>query len=345
MNNRRITTAITVTLLVILALLLRPKPPAEANSGYHVLMGTFARILAVAPDPQTAEAAIQLALQRMRNVDNLMSDYKEDSEISKINRDAFKAPVKVSRPTFEVLQKAIEFSELSDGAFDITIGPLVDLWRSAKEANSPPTNPQLEEAHYRIGYEKLILDPNGLTVKFAIEKMRLDLGGIAKGYAIDLAVEAMQEAGALGAMVDIGGDIRCFGKARKGKKNWRIGLQDPNVPAETVIGGEPMLVLKLGDTAVATSGGYRRFVLVEGSRQSHIIDTKTGHGSKALASVTIIAPKAVDADALATAVTVLGPEKGLALIEKTPNTEAILISPAPQYKITKTPGAQKYIKP
>ena len=174
--------------------------------------------------------------------------------------------------------------------------------------------------------------------------MRLDLGGIAKGYAIDKAIEAMKRCGATGAMVDIGGDIRCFGAPLKDKDHWLIGLQDPNSAVEGIGGGELLLKLKLIDGAIATSGDYQQFVLIEGKRHSHIMDRKTGTSAKGLSSVTIIADNATDADALATAVSVMGAEKGLVLIEKIPQTEAILITSQPNFKLNKTSGAGKYVK-
>jgi thiamine biosynthesis lipoprotein len=173
--------------------------------------------------------------------------------------------------------------------------------------------------------------------------MRVDLGGIAKGYAIDKAVEAMQKAGATGGMVDIGGDIRCFGLPSAGQSVWRIGLQDPDKAKDGFDTGTPLLVLHLTDAAVATSGGYRRFARIQGEKYSHIINRLTGAAAKGLSSVTVISRSAIDADALATAVDVMGTEKGLALIEEIPQTDAILITSAPQYKLIKTTGAEKYI--
>ena len=198
---------------------------AEEDSGYRLVMGTFAHIKAIAKDPRTAKKCVEAAFTELEKVDKLMSDYKSDSEISQVNRDAFKQAVKVSASTFEVLQRSAEFSRLSGGAFDITIAPLAELWRTAAEVNSVPTDAELELARSKVGYEKLILDPNKMTVRFAVDGMKLDLGGIAKGYSIDIAVEAMRAAGAVGGMVDVGGDIRCFGSPPKGKKHgvsaWR----------------------------------------------------------------------------------------------------------------------------
>jgi thiamine biosynthesis lipoprotein len=158
----------------------------------------------------------------------------------------------------------------------------------------------------------------------------------------------MQTAGAVGRMVDVGGDMRCFGSPPKGKKTWRIGLEDPTEPQGgdqtlAVSAGRVLLVLKLTNAAIATSGGYRRFVLIEGKKHSHILNRVSGESAEGLSSVTIIAQNATDADALATSVSVMGPEKGLALIEKISNAEAILITPSPEYQLLKTTGAEKYI--
>jgi thiamine biosynthesis lipoprotein len=341
-KNTQIAIGIIAAICLIAALCFWPTGPTEADSGHRLVMGTFARVVVVAPDMRTAKRCIKAAFAQIYKVDQLMSDYKDDSEISQVNRDAFERAVKVSKSTYEVLQKAMEFSKLSAGAFDVTVGPLAQLWRSADKANSVPTDTELQYARSKVGYEKLILNPNEMTVRFAVNGMKLDLGGIAKGYAIDKAVEAMKKSGALGAMVDIGGDIRCFGKPSKGKNYWLIGVQDPNRTEDLI--GTPLLVLKLTDAAIATSGGYRRFALIEGKKYSHIINRKTAVGAQSLSSVTIIANNAIDADALATAVTVMGPEKGLALIEKIPQTEAILITTPPEQKFIKTTDAEKFIK-
>lgn len=320
-----------------------PVGRVDVDSGKHIVMGTFAHIIAVASDSVTAEKCIEAAFAEIENIEDLMSGYKYDSEISELNRDGFRRAVAVSEPTYEVLQRSIEFSRVSDGAFDVTIGPLEDLWRSAAEAGSVPTDAELAEVRSRVGYDKLILDAEEGSVRFAAAGMRVDLGGIAKGYAIDRAVEVMQKSGAAGGMVDIGGDIRCFGLPPEGQDKWRIGVQDARV-SRGDISGEVMMVLSLGDAATATSGDYRRFVVIGGKKYSHIINAKTGYSSDELTSVTIISQNAVDADALATAVNVMGAEKGLALIEEMPETEAIVITSPPGYELIKTSGAKKFIE-
>ncbi|MFB0551967.1 MAG: FAD:protein FMN transferase [Phycisphaerae bacterium] len=341
--HRTVIAVFAACLIVAIYFSARSNRQIEIDSGHRLVMGTFARAVVIAEDLNTANKCIETAFEQIHKVDDLMSDYKSDSEISELNRDGFKTAVHLSKSTYEVLQRSIEFSKLTDGAFDVTVGPLVDLFRAAKDNQILPGEDDIFQAKSKVGFEKLKLDDQNRTVQFAVEGMRLDLGGIAKGYAVDKAVEAMQTSGAIGGMVDIGGDIRCFGAPPKGKEHWLIGVQNPDlnedIPEQNLI-----LKLKLADGASATSGDYQQFVLIEGKRHSHIIDRKTGTSAQGLSSVTIIAENATDADALATAVSVMGTEKGLALIEKLPDTEAIFITSQPQYEIIKTTGAEKYIK-
>ena len=336
-------TVFVVCLMVAIYFSADTNKQVELDSGHRLVMGTFARIVVIAEDSNTAKKCIETALAEIHKVDDLMSDYKSDSEISRVNKNDAKTAVHLSQSTYEVLQRSIEFSKLTRGAFDITVGPLVDLFHSAEKKQVAPTKEQIAQAKSKVGFEKLKLDEQNRTVRFAVDGMRLDLGGIAKGYAVDKAVEAMQTGGAIGGMVDLGGDIRCFGTPLKGKKHWIIGLQNPNSDKD-IAGRDVMLKLQLANGAVATSGDYQQFVLIEGKRYSHIINRKTGTSTEGLSSVTIIANNATDADALATAVTVMGTEKGIALIEKLPGTEAILITSQPKFEIIKTTGTEKYLK-
>lgn len=344
-SNRVIIIAVVIGLLLAaLYFAVTSRPLVRFDSGYRVIMGTFSRAVALAETEATAAACAAAAFAEQRRVDALMSDYKGDSEVSRVNRDAFERPVPIGAETLEVVRKAIYFSELSEGAFDVTVGPFVDLWRAAAEANAPPTEAALAEARSKVGYDKLILDESAGTIRFAVAGMRIDLGGIAKGYAIDKSIEAMKQRGAVGGMVDIGGDVRCFGQPPQGQGTWLIGLQDPDVAPDDLGSGKPLLVLKITDEAVTTSGDYRRFTSVAGEKESHILDTHTGRGASQLASVTIIAPDGITADALATAVSVMGAEKGMALIETLPDTEAILIPRQKDAELIFSPGATAYVK-
>ena len=316
----------------------------KVDSGHQIVMGTFARVVVVAKSQDAGRKCIRAALEEIHKVDGLMSNYKSDSDIGRVNKEAAAEPVQVSESTYEVLRRSVEFSKLTDGAFDITVGPLMVLFRDAEREAVAPSPEQIAEAKSKVGFEKLKLDSENRTVQFAVEAMRLDLGGIAKGYAIDEAIEAAQRGGALGGMVDIGGDIRCFGSPPEGRKHWLIAVQDPNAIIAGTTGDGLLMKLKITDAAVATSGDYQQFVMIEGTRHSHIMNRKTGTSAEGLSSVTIIADNATDADALATSVSVMGAEKGLALIEKLPGTEAILITSGPKYEVTKTSGAEKYVK-
>jgi len=308
-----------------------------------MIMGTFAHIVVMAPDEATGRACIEQAFEAQKLVDQLMSYHRDDSELAEINAHAFDRPVKIHDQTLAVLQKALEISARSQGAFDVTVAPRLDLQKSAAEANTPPSTEAIQKAQAKVGWDKLVLDPKEGTIRFTVPGMRIDLGGIAKGFAIDQSIRALQGHGALGGMVDIGGDIRCFGQAPAGKQHWSIGLQDPEVSADDTDPKRILLVLKLTDLAITTSGHYRRFTVIDGKKTSHIIDPHTGQGSDRLSSVTIMARDAMTADGLATAVSVLGPEKGLELIEQTPQVEAIVIGDDTT-QITKTSGAHRHIK-
>ena len=329
---------ITGTLILALVVWQGRRPrPVEFDSGYRQTMGTFARALVVAADKPTALAAIEAAFAVIDRVNTEMSDYDPDSLLSQVNRQAFVEPVKVTPELFEVISAAIEYSKLSDGAFDITVGPVVQLWRKAKQTAVPPTEEELAAARSKVGYRHLILDAEAMTVRFGVEGMALDVGGIAKGYAVDAATAAMRQAGATGGMVDIGGNIRCFGTPVGGKPHWRIGLQDPLKDNHT------LLTLTLDEMAVATSGDYRRFAVLNGQKYSHIVNPASGQSVRELSSVSIIAPSAMRADALSTAVSVMGEEKGRTLIESLPDVEAILIRTDQPDAMILTPGLGKFL--
>ncbi len=309
----------------------------KANSGSRIVMGTFANITAVAADSKTAKAAVEAAFDQLKHVDEVMSDYKASSQLSQVNRDAFDKPVRVDDDLFEVLRISGEYSRQTDGAFDITVGPVVKLWRRAQDGGKLPTEAELAEVSAKVGFEKLILDAQNKTVRFAIDGMRLDLGGIAKGYAIDLAIEAMQQAGAIGGLIDVGGDVRCFGPPSDNKESWLVGLQDPSVE------GQLLLVLKLRGMAVATSGGYRRFAEVDGKKYSHIINPQAGSTADKLVSVSVVARTATAADALATAVSVMGREKGFELIDSLDETEVIVVPAGKDAELIHTEGIRRYV--
>lgn len=343
MKTIRVARIAVFAVIILVLFYFIPKGPVEADSGHRQIMGTFARVVVIAPNTSIAEECIEEAFAQLRIVEKTMSFHDADSELSRVNRLAYSEPVKVSENLFDLLERSVYFSEISGGAFDVTVGPLVDLWRISGDANVPPTPEQIDSALEKIGYQKLLLDSDNMTVQFAQEGMKIDLGGIAKGYAVDKAVKALKFAGAFGGMVDLGGNIRCFGIPTAQRNKWLIGLQDPNVNNLQFGTEKIILTLEIFDKAVATSGDYRRFKVIEGQKHSHIIDTFIGQSSDKLASVTIITEDAIDADALSTAVSVLGEKKGIELIESLEDIEAVLITSAPEYRLILTGGADRYI--
>lgn len=287
------------------------------DTGWRGVMGTMAQVVAVAPNALAAQCA-ERGFAELVRIDEAMSDYKSTSELSKVNREAFAGKVILSEELFDLLRTSVEYSRLSGGGFDITIGPLVHLWRKASRTNTAPTEEQLSAARAKVGFEKMILDPADRSVRFTVEGMKLDLGAIGKGYAVDRAVDILRQAGAVGGMVNLGGNIRTFGRP-VGKSDWKIGMRDPADPNRIE------LALRLNDWAVATSGDYERSIFVEGQKVNHILDPATRRGVTGLSGVTVLARTGLEADALSTTVTVMGKDKGLELIERLPNTEVILI--------------------
>ena len=259
---------------------------------------TLVRIILYAPSPEVAEKAAQEAFDSFRMVNNRMNTYDSDSELSRLHESW--GSTRVSDDLFTVLAAAKHYCTISDGAFDITVAPMVRLWRRSSRQQELPSERLLEQAKELVGNHLWELNERTQSVRLLKANMRLDLSGIAKGYAIDRAFEIIQKHGITSLLVDAGGDFR-VGAPPPCTDGWRIAKG-----TETVF---------LRDTAMATSGGSVQFVEIDGVRYSHIIDPKTGLGITGFQTVHITAPTAMEADALATAVSILGKEKGKALID------------------------------
>ena len=339
-SSRKAVSVIVVVLMIIVWLALRPVRPAVSRRDFQV-MGTIGQVIAVAENPGTADTAIAKAIESLDSVERIMSYHDPNSELSSLNRLADQEDYHASSYLFDVIALGVEMGRRSEGAFDITIGPLVDLWQHAKATGKTPTAGEIAAARSMVGYDKLAVDPDKRTIRFGAKAMRIDLGGIAKGYGVDLAVDMMKAAGAMSGLVQVGGEIRCFGPSPEGGKAWRIGVQRPAAPGE-VQTGEYAMVLALSDMAVSTSGDYQRFVVVEGIPHSHIINTATGDSARQFSSVTIIAASAAEADALATAASVMGKERAVPMLENA-GAAAILVSPVPECECTYINGAEEYV--
>ena len=269
-----------------------------------------------AEDEDLAEKVGEEVLAVFHQVDEQMSRYREDSEVSRLNRNAAKGPVTVSDDLFAVLEKAREVSVLSDGAFDITFGSVGYLYDF--RAGKKPTEEQLESGLPRVNFRDVILDQGAQTVEFRQEGILVDLGGIAKGYAVDLGIERLVSSGIRHARLSAGGDMRLLGDKRG--RPWYVGIRDPRSE------GRNAVVLPLQDVAVSTSGDYERFFMDEaGDRVHHILSPETGKSVQGVQSVTIIGEDALTTDGLSTAVFVLGPQKGLEMIERLKGIDVVVI--------------------
>ena len=287
-------------------------------------MGTVFRIVLYAPDAERAGAAAAAAFARIAELEAVASDYRPDSELMRLCDRAGSEPVPVSQDLFRLLTVAQEWSRLSSGAFDVTVGPVSRLWRRARRIGERPEPDELARAHARVGYGKLVLDHGARTARFAEAGMQLDLGGIAKGYAADQVQSVLRRHGITRALVAAGGDV-VVSNPPPGRAAWSVSVAAAAGLAEPV--DTP---LALRDAAVSTSGDAEQFITLEGVRYSHIVDPRTGTPLIGRSVAAVVAPTGTSADALATALSVLGPERGLALVEAVPGAAAWIAQETPQ---------------
>jgi len=281
-------------------------------------MGTLVRITLYAPDEEAARTAFRAAFDRIRALDGLLSDYRPDSELNQITRTAGRA-VPVSEDLFAVLARSQDLSEATGGAFDITQGPVIRLWREARKTGRVPDRASLQDAAARSGFRRLRLDAGRRTVTLDTAGMALDVGAIGKGYAASEAIAVLTGLGVRSALVAVSGDL-AFSGAPPGQRGWRIAVHSGDPSIVSVPG-----VLELTNAAVSTSGSSEQHVDIDGRRYSHIIDPSSGIGLVDDITVTVIARHGLDADGLDTAISVLGAERGLTLIESRPGAAALII--------------------
>jgi thiamine biosynthesis lipoprotein len=282
-------------------------------------MGTLVRITLYAPGEQMARAAFRAAFDRILELDGILSDYRPGSELNQVTKTAVGRAVAVSGDLFTVLAASQDLAEVTGGAFDITQGPVIRLWREARRTGRMPDRDALREAASRGGFRKLHLDAEHRTVAFDIAGMALDVGGIGKGYAAGEALEVLGRLGVRSALVAVSGDL-AFSEAPPGQRGWRIGVHsaDPSIVSVPA-------VLELTNAAVSTAGSTEQHVDIDGRRYSHIIDPSSGIGLVDDITVTVVARRGLDADGLDTAVSVLGANRGLTLIESRPDAAALII--------------------
>ena len=320
-------------LSLILFLILTGCQRTELVQESRLMMDTIVSIKAPHSSQNNVRPAIEGAFSRMEEIEKLMNKYDQDSECARINRLRPGDEIEISPEVASVLKKAHELNRITEGAFDITVSPLVDLWDFYKGKDEIPTSEEVKAVLTRVGKRKLIL--NDRVVSFTQDGITIDLSSIAKGFAVDEAIRALKESGIENGLVDAGGDIYCLGSGPD-KKGWRVGIRHPR--KKEFLGS---LILK--DRAVATSGDYEKFFIVGENRYSHILDPRSGYPVSDLPmSVTVVASDCITADGLATAISVLGPRDGLRFAEGLDGVEALVVSRGKRdLKVDMTSGLKK----
>ncbi|MEZ5299988.1 MAG: FAD:protein FMN transferase [Verrucomicrobiales bacterium] len=321
-NARRFTMAAGCAALAASAALSSALAGEEMPFGFEQPhMGTLFKVVLYAEDEGTARAAAEKAFARVAELNAALSDYDPESELSKFCRAPAGEAHKLGADLLTVMALGQDLARETGGAFDITIGKMTSLWRRSRRKGELPDAERLAAARDRTGFALLALDAEARTATLAKEHMQIDLGGIAKGYAAEEALRVLRDAGSPRASVAASGDI-AVGDPPPGKASWEIGLA--GLDAEPKEGAPTQTVLLKG-AGVSTSGDTRQFVEIGGERYSHIVDPRTGLGLTRRISATVIAPSAQLSDPLATAVCILGPEKGIALIEAREGTECFVV--------------------
>jgi thiamine biosynthesis lipoprotein len=302
-----------------LFLLLAAGSPAHAEWVRRVtdgIMGTRITVELWSDDREKADQAIDAVLDEMRHVDETMSTYKPTSEVSLVNAGAAAGPMHITKELFDLLTTAKEYSVITDGAFDITYASVGYMYDFRKHIR--PNETQIDKALPAVDYRHLLLDPKKQTVRFSQTGVRIDLGGIAKGYSVDRGIDVLKARGITRAYVSAGGDSRIIGD-RFGKP-WMVGIRDPRKEA-----GEVITRIPLVDAAISTSGDYERYFEEDGVRYHHIIDPRTGHSASKVRSATIIGPYAIRTDGLSKTAFVLGPEEAMKIYNQLDDIDAIIV--------------------
>ena len=290
----------------------------KSYSESSILMGSSFEITVVAEDEDFAKESLAIAKKEIIRIENLISSWDQKSETSRINRNAGIAAVEVSKELFDLIFRAQQISKLSSGAFDLTFAAIDKLWNFDGRESEMPNPDALKASVFNIGYQLIELDEESLTVFLPKKGMKIGFGAIGKGYAADRAKQLLVERGVLGGIINASGDMNTWGTKPDGS-SWTIGIVNP------MNNKKVFSWFSLEHNAVVTSGDYEKFTQINGRRYSHIIDPRTGIPSQGIVSCTIFAGKAELADAIATAIFVMGVESGLFLIDQLPDIEAILI--------------------
>ena len=291
--------------------------PAVVVKRTQMHMGTLVSITAVSSTDQAANRAIDAGFKEVKRLEQLLSTWIPTSELSRVNAAAGGMPVHVSPETLTVVQRAMQAAEMTGGGFNIAIGPAVDAWR-VTEGQRIPTEAELDALRPLVDLQAVHVDVREQTIYLGKTGMRIDVGGIGKGYAADQAVDALQRAGAVAGVVALSGDIKTFGRLPGGKR-FPVGIQHPRED------GSVLAWIDLQDEAISTAGDYERFFERDGVRYHHILDPHTLQPARSCQSVTVVAREGVWADGLDTGIFVMGPKRGMELVEQLPDVEAVIV--------------------
>lgn len=282
------------------------------------LMGSRFDITIVSNDSSTAEAYIDTVVAEVTRIENLISDWRPQTQISEVNRNAGIRPVKVDREVFELTERALYLSKLTNGAFDISFAAMDRIWKFDGSMSEMPSTEAIKRSVEKIGYGNILLDKNNSTIFLKKEGMKIGFGALGEGYAADKCREIMIKKGVMAGIVNGSGDMSSWGRHPSGDA-WKIGVTNP------IDNNELFVILSLDNEAAVTSGSYEKYVVFNGKRYSHIINPKTGYPAHGLSSVTILGPSAEFANGLSTSIMVLGKKKGLKLLKAYPSYRGILV--------------------
>ena len=285
------------------------------------LMGSRFDLTVVANDSIEGEKYIDTAINEISRIEKLISSWEANSQTTKINQSAGIQPVKVDKELFDLIVRSMSISKLTDGAFDISYASMDKIWKFDDSMTEMPTNKTIKESIEKVGYQRIILDRENHTVFLPQKGMKIGFGAIGKGYAADKTKKKMMEMGVTAGIINASGDMNTWGTQPDGK-DWTIAITNPMNKSKA------FAILPLKQGAVVTSGNYEKYVMFNGIRYAHVINPKTGYPSQGVISVTVFAPSAELADALATSVFVMGIEVGLDRINQIPNVESIVIDTA-----------------
>jgi thiamine biosynthesis lipoprotein len=314
--------------VALLAACDRTPPVAQLVVNAHQSMGSEVRVSVWTDRATDARAAMAAVFAEFDRLDALLSVWKADSDVARINAAAGRAPVRVDRETIHILRTAQQVSDWSEGKFDVTFGTLSDVWKFDHDRdNRVPSRAEIAARLPLIDYKAVVIDDGNSTVLLSRAGMRIHLGGIGKGHAVDRAAAILRGGGFGDFMIQAGGDLYVAGTSGQGP--WRLGINDPRGAP-----GDSFAVVELSDATFSTSGDYERFFIKDGVRYHHILDPETGDPARGCVSVTIVSASAILADAMSTAVFLLGPEKGMALIERRPDLQAVIVTASNQVLVS-----------